>query len=205
MTERILPDPIGIYRLESSLPKGHVPFFQASMKSAVVMTIIGPDQPGLMDAISEVIERHNGNWEESRMARLAGEFAGILRLQLDSDEVSGFRESIASLRDQGLQISLAEHPLPSSPPQPGHVIDLELVGQDREGIVHRVTRALASNGINVESFTSHCESAPWTGETLFRAQAKLAIPDGLDIAALRGDLEKIADELMVDFTLNQSI
>jgi glycine cleavage system regulatory protein len=37
-----------------------------------------------------------------------------------------------------------------------------------------------------------------SGETLFKAQAKLLIPDTCNMAALRAELEKIASDLMVD-------
>ena len=46
----------------------------------LVLTLIGPDRPGLVEAVAEVVAAHGGNWLESRMARLAGKFAGILRI-----------------------------------------------------------------------------------------------------------------------------
>ena len=45
-----------------------------------MLTVIGPDRPGLVEAIAAVIARHGANWEESRMAQLGGQFAGMLRV-----------------------------------------------------------------------------------------------------------------------------
>ena len=53
------------------------------MRSQLVLTVIGRDRPGLVEAIASQIAKHGGNWEESRMAHLAGKFAGILRITTD--------------------------------------------------------------------------------------------------------------------------
>lgn len=175
------------------------------MKIPVVMTIIGPDQPGLVEALSSLIISHQGNWEESRMARLAGQFAGILQVKLDQDQLEAFQSKLESLGKSGLKVILA--PTQSSPPKidKGGQVGLEIVGNDQEGIVNRISRVLAGHQVNVESFESNCESAPWTGATLFRAKAQLSIPSQVNVEALRADLEQLADELMVDLALNQKL
>jgi glycine cleavage system regulatory protein len=77
---------------------------------------------------------------------------------------------------------------------------LEIVGHDRPGIVRQITHALARASVNVEEFSSECVSAPMSGETLFKAIARLQLPDGCDDAALKIELEKIADDLLVDIS-----
>ncbi|MFQ5349742.1 MAG: ACT domain-containing protein, partial [Thermoanaerobaculia bacterium] len=42
------------------------------MQQTLVMTLIGRDRPGLVEALAAIIEEHGGNWEESRMVQLAG-------------------------------------------------------------------------------------------------------------------------------------
>jgi glycine cleavage system regulatory protein len=78
---------------------------------------------------------------------------------------------------------------------------LEIVGHDRPGIVREIARALAQQGVNVEELSSECVSAPMSGETLFKAQARLQLPPKCDAATLRRALEKIASDLMVDVSL----
>ena len=80
-------------------------------------------------------------------------------------------------------------------------MSLDLVGQDRPGIVRQLTGALASRGINVEELTTECASAPMSGEALFKAQARLLVPESCDVQKLREDLERIAADLMVDLQL----
>jgi glycine cleavage system regulatory protein len=78
---------------------------------------------------------------------------------------------------------------------------LEIVGQDRPGIVRELSHAIASYGVNVEELHTECASAAMSGETLFKARAKLSIPDSCDIGELRKKLEKIAGDLIVDISL----
>ena len=58
------------------------------MRRSLVLTLLGPDRPGLVEAMAALIARHGGNWLESRMASLAGEFAGILRVEVDEDSAA---------------------------------------------------------------------------------------------------------------------
>ena len=55
------------------------------MKSYLVMTVLGNDRPGLVSSLADTVASHGGNWLESRMARLAGQFAGIVRIECPSE------------------------------------------------------------------------------------------------------------------------
>jgi glycine cleavage system regulatory protein len=78
---------------------------------------------------------------------------------------------------------------------------LEIVGQDRPGIVRQISHALAMHGVNVEELESDCSSAAMSGETLFKARATLSIPPSCDVTVLRRELEQIASDLIVDISL----
>ena len=52
------------------------------------LTAIGDDHAGLVRVLSGVIADHNGNWETSRMAHLAGKFAGIVMVTVPDDHVA---------------------------------------------------------------------------------------------------------------------
>ena len=85
-----------------------------------------------------------------------------------------------------------------APALAGESLDLEVIGQDRTGIVRKIAHCLAECGVNVEKLHSTCESAPMSGEQLFRAQIQVRVPDGADHEALHREIEKIATDLMVD-------
>jgi glycine cleavage system regulatory protein len=170
------------------------------MQRMLVMTVIGPDRPGLVESIAGLVAEHRGNWLESRMSRLGGQFAGILRVELPGEAEAPLVEALKQLAARGL--SVVVHPdQPEAVPQAPHLSLLEIVGQDRPGIVRQISRALASYGVNVEELHTERASAAMSGETLFKACAKLSIPESCDTAELRQELEKIAADLIVEFTL----
>ena len=164
------------------------------------MTIIGPDRTGLVESIARVVAAHGGNWLESRMCRLGGEFAGILRVEIAAEQKPALIEALEKLQQHGLQIVVRADQL-SSAAACGRQTKLEIVGADRPGIVREITSALARAGVNVEEFSSEVVSAPMSGETLFKANARLQLPAGCDLAALKAGLEKIAADLLVDVSL----
>jgi glycine cleavage system regulatory protein len=89
----------------------------------------------------------------------------------------------------------------AAPAAAGSSATLELVGQDRPGILRQVSAVLAAHGVNVEELSSECVSAPMGGGNLFQAWATVMVPPPANMAALRADLEKIAADLMVDLRL----
>ena len=54
------------------------------MRTSLVLTIIGDDRPGIVEQLAEEVLDAGANWEESRMARLAGKFAGLLRVSVEA-------------------------------------------------------------------------------------------------------------------------
>jgi glycine cleavage system regulatory protein len=170
------------------------------MRSQLVLTLIGRDRPGLVEALAAQVAKHGGNWEESRMAHLAGKFAGILRVSVPSAATSALMQALGALEREGLRIVVE-----SSEPEvktTGRRLRLELVGNDRAGIVRDVSRALAMRDVNVDELHTSCEDAPMGGGQLFRAQAVLRAPAGLSIDELRAQLESLTDDLMVELSLD---
>jgi glycine cleavage system regulatory protein len=169
------------------------------MQNPFVMTIIGKDRTGLVESLARLISDNGGNWLESRMCRLGGEFAGILRIQVPQDREPALVRALQTLNSDRLTVVLcADEAPPSAGPAKG--ASLSLVGQDRPGIIYQISAALARQGINVEELETGCSSAPMSGERIFRATARLRIPEACILTELRTELEAIGSELMVDIS-----
>ena len=167
------------------------------MQQALVMTVIGPDRTGLVESVARTVAEHGGNWLESRMCRLGGEFAGILRVEIPAEKKSALLGAVQKLQSDGLQIVVRADQATMNA-NSGKQTQLEIIGADRPGIVREISSALARAGVNVEEFSSEISSAPMSGETLFKASARLQLPASCNLAALKNDLEKIAADLLVD-------
>jgi glycine cleavage system regulatory protein len=166
----------------------------------LVLTLIGPDRPGLVEAVAEVVARHGGNWLQSRMARLAGKFAGILRVEIAEDKAQALLAALAELAARGLKIT-AEPSDEAGLPASGRTLELELVGLDRPGIVREISQLFASSGANVEELATDRSSAPMSGEMLFSAKARMHLPKDADLGELRTALERLASDLVVEIRL----
>jgi glycine cleavage system regulatory protein len=170
------------------------------MQRLLVMTVIGPDKPGLVDSVAGLVAQHGGNWLESRMSRLGGQFAGILRVEVPAEREARLVTALRQLEGRGLTV-VVQADQPEAAAGGGRLSKLEIVGQDRPGIVREISHALASHGVNVEELQTECASAAMSGETLFKARAKVSIPETCDTVALRRELEKIAEDLIVEISL----
>ena len=170
------------------------------MQTPLVMTVLGKDRTGLVESLASLVAEHGGNWLESRMCRLGGEFAGILRFTAPTERMAALTKAVEKLQERGLAVVMRADESQSTPGGQ-NLMSLELVGHDRPGIVRQITAALASRGVNVEELFTECASAPMSGETLFKAEARLLVPDSCDPQKLREDLEKIAADMMVDLRL----
>jgi glycine cleavage system regulatory protein len=169
--------------------------------AALVLTFVGDDRPGLVSAISETIAACGATWLQSRSARLAGKFAGILLVDVQDARAPQLRDSLRRLGSTGLHLSVEEGAPGNAGKQPGRLLRLDLLGHERPGIVRDVTAALSGLGVNIEEFASDLEAAPFTGVEMFHARARLRAPASLDVEELRKALERLAEEIMVDLSI----
>ena len=170
------------------------------MQLPLVMTIIGPDRTGLVESVARTVADHGGNWLESRMCRLGGEFAGILRVEVSAEKKSALLEALQKISGLKVIVHAGETKISAAG---ARQTKLEIIGQDRPGIVHEISAALARAGVNVEEFSSEVVSGAMSGEQLFKAQARLQLPESCDLLSLRMELEKIAADLLVDVSFGE--
>lgn len=169
------------------------------MNQELVLTIVARDKPGIVQAVSEAVAAHGGNWMDSAMIRLGGEFAGIVRIALPQEHVSAFENAIAGLKDEGLVITAQN--ARASPPVGGTAAHLAVSGVDHPGIVRDISASLAGSGVSIEELHTEQFAASMTGESMFSATARIVIPSGEDVEALRERLEMLAQDIMVEIDI----
>ena len=171
------------------------------MRTSLVLTVIGADRPGIVEQLSDQVLIAGANWEESRMARLAGKFAGVLRVSVDTDRADRLAADLQAVASGDLTVVIERS---------GEIevsrslaISLEIVGQDRPGIVRDISHVLARRGVNIEELETEVSSAAMSGESTFRARARLRLPDSTNVDEIRDALEAMADNLMVDLEFDE--
>ena len=172
------------------------------MKKNLVITVTSEDRPGIVERITEVLLEYGANLEESRMARLGGEFAGIMLTAADEDRADALSAALAALADEGITADAkAAHPSCAIGEGRGVAHEIQLSGVDHEGIVHGITDFLAEQGVNIEDLATDMVPAPLSGTPLFNMRAIVLVPETLGTIELRDKLNAVGDRLGVDLLI----
>ena len=168
----------------------------------LILTAIGDDRPGLVEELATAISTHGGNWLEASMSQLSGKFAGIVRVAVPAENLDGLKAALAKL--SGLKVS-TELAAEEKSALAGRRLNLNLVGHDRIGIVREVSQILAHHAVNVENIETRTSSAPMSAEILFHCDAELLAAPDFNARALKAELERLSDDLMVDISLGETL
>ena len=172
---------------------------QPTTTTSLVVTVMGPDRPGIVSLLSDRARRFEANWAASHLSRLAGEFAGMVQFQVPRDKADALAEALRRLESAGLRVVIAKSDAGAAPAGLRGV-ELELVGDDRPGIVSNLTRILAQRGVSIEHLHTEITGAA-SGKPTFKVAAHLLVPQALSMEALRVELGAIGKEMMVDIAL----
>lgn len=168
----------------------------------LVLTAIARDRPGVVESVADVIASHSGNWIDSSMARLSGEFAGIIMVEIAAESAARLEKALAGLDKEGIDVIV--HKAASSASPSGHHARLELTGLDHPGIVLEITRTLARHGVNIDELSTSVSRGSMGAEPMFTAEADILLPSDLTTDSLRDALELIAGDIMVDIELSDA-
>jgi glycine cleavage system regulatory protein len=169
--------------------------------TSLVVTLIGPDRPGMVSALSDAATAHGANWTDSLMANFAGQFAGIVQLDVPAEKCEPLLVALRALESPGLHLSVARA-AGGTPTAPTRRITLDLLGHDRPGIIQSISSQLAVHGVSIDNLTTHIVSGAMSGEQMFQMHALLTVPPSLDAGTLQTALEGLANELMVDISFD---
>ncbi|WP_312676244.1 ACT domain-containing protein [Microbacterium sp.] len=164
----------------------------------LVLTVVGDDRAGLVNALAQKVSEAGANWEQSELAELAGAFAGIVLVRVDDARVD---ELVASLQSLEGLLKVAVHTGTSAAAPAPRTLHITVLGNDRPGIVRDVTATIAAHALSIDTFRSRTLDAPMAGGILFEATVEVSIPEGADAAVIRRALEDLAGEIQVDLNV----
>mgnify|MGYP003985571323 FL=1 len=174
--------------------------YWSDMPESLIVSFIGDDRPGVVRVIADVVARHGGSWQESRMSGLGGYFSGTARIVISSDSLEALDQSLQSL--EGLTCIIRQL-RETSPDETTQKMKLDIVGPDRPGILQDVTSELVGHGINVIEMETEVRPASMSGELNFIADALVEVPNEVDIESLDKQLGTIARNLGLDILFEE--
>ncbi|WP_068083650.1 glycine cleavage system protein R [Polycladidibacter stylochi] len=166
------------------------------MKKEIVLTAVSEDRPGLVGELSAVVAAHNGNWIDSAMTRLGGQFAGVVRISVSAENERKLCDALLDLEAKGISVGLHINGANVAPS--GTMAKLSLIGQDQPGMISRVSAILGALRVSIDSLDTLVEPGSMSGELMFKAKADIILPHGLTSEQLIEALEVITGDLMIE-------
>ena len=170
--------------------------------TSLIVSIVGADRQGIVSSLADRAQRYGANWAASRMTRIAGEFAGTVHFEVPRENADALSNALKQLASSGLQVVVARSD-GATVPASMRGVELELVGEDRVGIVSKLTRILAERAISIENIHTEILRSSVSGKQTFRIGAHLLVPTALSVEALRVELGALASEMMLDIALGE--
>ncbi len=176
------------------------------MEQKYILTAFGKDRPGIVADVTQLIYENGCNLEDTTMTLLAGEFTLIVLLSsLDNDptDLAGRLQTACRRLEQEKGLSAFVREVESLEgfevgPFSPHTIRLE--GMDQAGIVYKISRYLASHGVNIIDLKSKRQFMPQSGTALYSMEIHVQIPKTVSLDEFDKGLSKIGDELNVEIT-----
>lgn len=166
------------------------------MKHEIVLSLIADDHPGIVQTLAETITEHGGNWLDSSMSHLGGKFAGIVLLEVAEAREQDLENALRALDPKELHVSF-ERTAPTRP-RPQHFVMVNIVANDRSGIVEEIAELLAAHRVNIEALSTSVADTPMSSGHLFKARFQANLPADMGYDDLQRVLESASDDLMVE-------
>ena len=173
------------------------------MQNQIIMTLIGTDQVGIVDTVTKSVLEYHGNIEESKMARLSGEFVMLLLISVPARNIDDMKTSLSELNKKGFHVFLKQTKAERTIKYDGCLpYKITVSGADHEGIINSITHCLAEKNINIELLDTNTSAAPMSGTQLFTMIAIVIVPPQLSYHSWSEHLTKIADSMNVNIDIS---
>ncbi len=180
------------------------------MKTYFILSAIGKDRPGIVADVSEVIYDCGGNIEDSSMSLLRNHFALLLLFSTEREEVH--QKLSAGLKrlewEKKLTVFFSPISFEEAHPkakEPTERFQITTSGIDHAGIVYKVCRFLADQGINIVDMETRRVASAESGTPLFEMDIQIDVPQSISEHGLREDLHRLADELVIDLVVKRHV
>lgn len=172
-------------------------------KNYFLISAFGKDRAGIVASVTEVLFDLGGNIQDATMTRLGGQFTLMLVVGVPGKVTAAKVES--GFRSLGKRLGLTLTVKSVSPAlakggrreEPSYL--LSVYGTDQPGIVYKITQALAERKVSVTDLQT--KAVTRAGSPLYVMLLEIQIPKGLDMDALRTDLDNLRQALKIEITL----
>jgi glycine cleavage system regulatory protein len=163
----------------------------------IIVTLFAKDRPGIVRGLSDAVLANKGNWLESSLSRLCGQFTGIVHVAIDSGNKAALIADFETMSKDGVNVTVQDAEGVKTDDIEVNGLQILVEANDRPGIIKEIAEALAAENVNVDNIDTEVASASMAGYAIFRAHMFLAMPEDLSEDDLEEILEGISDDVMV--------
>ena len=186
------------YRHKQPLVPGYMSELPAAKNNQLVLSALGEDKPGLIDELSRCVLNSGCSIFDSRMAVLGGNFALLLQVGGNWNNIAKLENQVAGLESSlGLTITSRR----TAVLQPGKDLlpyGVDVVALDQPGIVHNLAKFFSQRQINIQEMVTSSHPAAHSGTPMFSVHMNVDIPASVQIASLREEFMEFCDQLNLD-------
>src|SRR6266545_1715554 len=168
--------------------------------TSLVVTAIAKDRSGLVSLLSDRARGFGANWAGSRMASLAGQFAGMVHFEVPTENAEALAAALRGLESSGIRVVIEKSEAPLAPAG-RRVVTLELTGPDRPGIVRDLSHSLADRSVSIAELHTEIVNGATSSSQQFKIKALLVVPEALANDELQRALQALALEMSADIAL----
>lgn len=164
-----------------------------------VVTLLGQDHIGIVEAFSHAVANHNGTWCESRVLQVDTQFGGVFRAQLPSDQADAFEAALRTEFEGEFQLGLARGQAADEPHEASNSFSVRVICSDRQGLVEDFAHMCTERNINIVELQTELQTAAMSGLVLFCINAVAECPSPPDRAEFAAAIETLGHDVVVDF------
>ena len=170
----------------------------ANKNHHLVIAALGADKTGLIDEFSRCILQSGCSISDSRMAVLGGDFALLLQVAGNWNNIAKLENQIALLEERLALTVIARRTVPKQGSKDLLPYGVDVVALDQPGIVHNLANFFAKRQINIQEMITSSYAAAHTGTPMFSVHLTVDIPANQQIALLRDEFMDFCDQLNLD-------
>lgn len=167
----------------------------------LVLSALGADQPGIIDALSSSILESGCSIVDSRMSVLGGDFAILLLIDGNWSNLARLENQLPGLETR-LGLTISRRRTSSRKSRKDRLpYRVDVITLDQPGIVHNLAGFFSSRHINIQEMVTSGYAAPHTGAPMFSVCLSIEVPASTQIAALREEFMDFCDTHNLDAVL----
>ncbi len=171
------------------------------MQEFLVVSAIGEDKPGIINALSQVATESGCNILDTRMTVLGGEFALLMMLNGSAENIDQVTRALTPVAARYCLTTILKRTQPRKADQAVRPYRVDVVALDHPGIVREIAGFFSDRQINIEEMETGTYAAAHTGTPMFSLEMTVNIPATTSIAGLKDAFVTFCDERNLDASI----